>query len=416
MIPVLVSQLTDSKLVIGLVRALWAFGYYFPQLLTANMAESMPYKKPFVMLVGAVCERLPYLLVGLAVLFFAVSTPWLALAAVLFGIGLASSGAGLTMAPWLDLIAKVIPVQRRGIWLGLGQGLGQLMGVGGAYFVGRILVDYAFPSNFALLFFLAFAFTAVSWVGLALNREPRSEVTKKAAPFYVYLSRLTAVLKRDQNYRRYLISKSLMILGGMGTGFYAVYGAELFALDGRGIGLLTAVLVGTQAVLNPLCGLLADRAGHKVVLDSSALFSVLASSGALLVSGLAYPGTDWVQTSGTIAGQAGQPDAGPVWETVPFGLLLTFISLGAFLGAYHTSSLPISLEFSVPEDRPTYVGLTHTILAPVLVGGPILGGWLAGAWGFTAMFSISLAFGVVALFLMLFWVREPRRTKPYRVE
>ena len=108
------------------------------------MAESLPYKKPLVMLVGSVCERFPYLLIGFAVLFFAVSTPWLALAAVLIGIGLASSGAGLTMAPWLDLVAKVIPVQRRGIWLGLGQGLGQLMGVVGAYFVGRILVGYAF--------------------------------------------------------------------------------------------------------------------------------------------------------------------------------------------------------------------------------------------------------------------------------
>ena len=99
-----------------------------------------------------------------------------------------------------------------------------------------------------------------------------------------------------------------------------------------------------------------------------------------------------------------------------FGLLLTFISLGAYLAAYRTSSLPISLEFSVPKDRPTYVGLTNTLLAPILIGSPIVAGWLAGAWCFAALFSISLAFGVVALFLMLFWVREPRRTTPFIVE
>ncbi|MCY3710813.1 MAG: hypothetical protein OXG26_18125 [Caldilineaceae bacterium] len=35
-VPVLVSQLTDSKLVIGLVPAMWSLGLYLPQLLTAN--------------------------------------------------------------------------------------------------------------------------------------------------------------------------------------------------------------------------------------------------------------------------------------------------------------------------------------------------------------------------------------------
>ena len=136
-IPVLVSQLTDSKLVIGLVPAMSALGLYLPQLLTANWAESMPYKKPFVMLIGFFLERLPYLLIGLFVLFFSLSSPSVALIAVLVGIGLASSGAGLGTPPWLDMIAKVIPVHRRGIWLGLGHGIGQLMGVTGAYFVGR---------------------------------------------------------------------------------------------------------------------------------------------------------------------------------------------------------------------------------------------------------------------------------------
>ena len=117
------------------------------------------------MLIGFFLERLPYLLIGLIVLFFSLSSPSVALIAVLVGIGLASSGAGLGTPPWLDMIAKVIPVHRRGIWLGLGHGIGQLMGVTGAYFVGRILVSRAFPSNYALLFFLAFGFTVVSWVG-----------------------------------------------------------------------------------------------------------------------------------------------------------------------------------------------------------------------------------------------------------
>lgn len=404
-VPVLVSQLTDSKTVIGLVPAMWSLGLYLPQLLTANWAESMPYKKPFVMVIGFFLERLPYLLIGLAILFFAVESPTIALVAVLMGIGMASTGAGLGTPPWLDMIAKVIPVRRRGIWLGLGHGLGQLMGVAGAYFVGRILVSRAFPGNFALLFFIAFGFVVVSWMGLAATREPISEVTKKAVPLFSYLGRVSTVLKRDINYRRYLISKSLVNLGGMSAGFFAVYGTETFSLDGRGVGLLTAVLVGTQAILNPLCGLLADRVGHKTVLAGAAFFVVLAPLSALVFGG------------GAGAGPTADPAFPAIaFGTVPVGLVITFVFLGTFLAADHTSSLPIILEFSAPEDRPTYIGLTNTLLAPVLIGAPILGGWLAGALGFSAMFSVALAVGAMAFLLMVFWVREPRRTTPQRLE
>ena len=307
-------------------------------------------------LVGLACERVPYLLIGFAILAFALSAPVVALFAVLVGVAVASTGAGVATPAWLDMIAKVIPVHRRGIWLGLGHGLGALMGIVGAYFVGRILVSYAFPRNYALLFFLAFGFNFISWIGVSLTREPPSQVTKEAISLFRYLRRIMALLKQDDNYRRYLISKSLVNLGGMCVGFFAVYGAETFALDGRGIGLLTAILVGTQAVLNPLWGLLADRVGHKTVLVAAAFSIILAPFTALIAGGMA--------TSLSVGG-------------VPFTLLLTFIFLGAYLAGDNTSSLNIILEFCAPEDRPTYIGLTNSALAPMLILAPIFGG-LAG--------------------------------------
>ncbi|MDE0183171.1 MAG: MFS transporter [Caldilineaceae bacterium] len=406
-IPVLVSQLTDSKLAIGLVPAMWSLGIYLPQLLTASLAERMVYKKPFIMYLSLVVERLPYLLVGLAVLAFAATAPTVALIALLLGIAVASTGAGVAIPAWMDMVAKVIPTRRRGIWLGLGHGLGLMLGVLGAWFVGRVLVGYPFPGNYARLFFAGFGIMLISWVGLALTREPPSETTKEAIPLFRYLRGVGSVLKQDHNFRRYLISKSLVNLGGMSAGFFAVYGTELFALDGRGVGLLTAVLVGTQAVLNPLWGMLADRVGHKSVLTATALFIVLAPLSALLLHG-----------AGPEDAPGGAPAAAgiPFWGGVPLGLLLVFVFLGAYLASDHTSSLNIILEFSTPESRPTYVGLTNTLLAPVLICAPIFGGWFAGALGYAAMFRVSLAFAVVALCLMVLWVKEPRRTDPRRLD
>ena len=69
--PVLVSTLTDSKLAIGMIPAIWALGYYLPQLATASFTERLRYKKPFVMLVGSVGERFPYFFTAVAIWAFA---------------------------------------------------------------------------------------------------------------------------------------------------------------------------------------------------------------------------------------------------------------------------------------------------------------------------------------------------------
>src|SRR5690606_18010300 len=119
-------------------------------------------------------ERLPYLIIGLTVLWLAVDAPLATLAVVLLGLGMAAFGAGIATPAWFDMIAKVIPVERRGIWSGLGHSLGALLGIGGALYAGQILESYAYPLNFAILFGIAAVAIAISWVGLALNREPPS--------------------------------------------------------------------------------------------------------------------------------------------------------------------------------------------------------------------------------------------------
>ena len=66
------------------------------------------------------------------------------------------------------------------------------------------------------------------------------------------------------------------------------------------------------------------------------------------------------------------------------------------------------LEFCAEEDRPTYIGLTNTLLAPVLIVAPLLGGWLAGRIGYSNLFLIAAFFAAIGGLMMSFWVREPR--------
>lgn len=376
--PVLVNSLTDSKLAIGLIPAVFSLSFYLPQLLVANFSERLRYKKPFVMIIAGPGERGAYLLIGLSIWLWALAEPQLTLALFFLFLAIGAICSGTATPAWYDMIAKVIPVQRRGIWSGVSNSLGAFSAVAGALLVGYILETVAYPQNFAYVFFLAFAAWIVSYVGLALNREPPSPVVKERISFVRYLRQLPSILRRDANYSRFLISRSTMQLGAMATGFFVVYGQERFQLTGSDIGLFTAVLVGSQAVMNLVWGMVADRHGHKVVLASAPFVMALAVASA------------WLAPSAAL-------------------LTTTFVLLGAYLAADSVSSFNIIIEFCPPEDRPTYIGLTNTLLAPLLGLGPILGGWLATTAGYGGLFLAALAVALVGGLMMSLWVREPRR-------
>ena len=378
--PLLISNLTDSKIAIGLAPAIYSIAYYLPQLFAANHAERLRRKLPFVMLIGGLLERVPYLFAGLAILLFAESAPIVALLCLYLVIGLGAFGNGVATPAWFSMIGKVLPVNRRGIFFGVSEGLGTLMGIIGAIFVGRILDSMGYPLNFATLFLVAAIFMGISWIGLALNREPESPIVKEHIPFSHYFRRLPAILRDNRNYRRFLLSYCISRLSTMGVGFFIVYGNERFQLSGADVGLLTAILIGSQAAMQLLLGWLADKRGHKANLTISGFALALA---AVLVIGA----SDLI------------------------GLIPAFILLGVGLASDHVSRLNIILEFAVPEDQPTFIGLTNTLLAPVVFLAPIFGGWLADT-GFETLFTLMIVCGLAGGILLFTWVKEPRLLPP----
>ena len=276
------------------------------------------------------------------------------------------------------MIGKVIPTRRRGIFFGLADGGGLLMGVIGAYFVGRALDLVDYPGSFALLFLVAGLIHAVSWFSLSLTREPASEVVKQATPLRHYFRRLPALLRGHANYRRFLVAYALLRLSMMAVSFFIVFGNINFDLTGADIGLLNAIFIGSQAVLRLLFGWLGDRWGHKRNLAISASSMALASLFALASNDVA-------------------------------GLIPAFICLACAISSDMVSHANILLEFAAPADQPTYIGLTNTLMAPFTFVGPVIAGWLADAFDISLLFFVSLGFGVLGAGLLWRWVQEPRQ-------
>lgn len=378
-LPVYVSRLTDSKLAIGLLATIVSTGWLLPQLFTANWVQRLPRKKVVPVNVGLFTERLPILLMVPAA-WLASRSPKLALIAFFVCFAWHVLGAGVVAVGWQDMLAKVIPVYRRGRFLGITNFGGTATGVLGAMAAAWLLARYEFPQGYMLCFAAAATFIFISWVFLALTREPPQESQEPPVSQREYWKALPAILRADPNFRRYLISQVAASVGGMGIGFLAVYAAQRWQLtDSQASRFTTTMLIG-QALANLALGPLGDRKGHKRVLELSILFSAAAVAAASLAPA-------------------------PAWFHAVFALV------GMSTAGFMISGVMIILEFSAPERRPTYIGLCNTIVGMVGAVTPLVGGWLAGAIGYQPLFAISGTASLAALALLRWTVRDPREAR-----
>jgi MFS family permease len=373
--PLFISKLTDSPLPIGLVAAIAQSAWFLPQVFTANVVEQLPRKKPIVINLGFFLERLPMWMLVLSALVAGVS-PLLALLLFFTGYAWHGLGAGTIATAWQDLIARCFPVDRRGRFFGLANFLGAGMGVVGSAFSTWILGAAAFPSSFVYIFLIAASSLVMSWFFLSLTREPVQPISAPRQSNRQFLTGLPRIVRDDHNFRRFLVARSLLAVGNMGTGFVTVAAVGRWQVPDSTVGLYTAAYLIGQTAANLAFGLLADRFGHKLSLELGALASALAFVLACLAPS-------------------------PGWTFVVFALL------GISLGAVLVSGILVTLEFSAPARRPTYVGLANTVVGLVSLVAPLLASGLAGI-GYAWVFACSATASLAALIVMRWWVREPR--------
>jgi MFS family permease len=377
-LPLYVSHFTNSPLLIGLIPFLSTAGYLLPQLFSANAVERAPRKKFFPVTIGFFLERLPILLLAPAVYFLATGQPMLAVAMFFVLYAWHCFGAGVIIVGWQDMIAKLIPVIKRGRFFGITNFIGNGTGILGALAVPFILYKFAFPLGYVISFAIAAVLILLSWVFLSLTREPAVPSSKPPVSQLDYLRSLPEILRRDSNFRMYLLSQIIFSLSGMATGFLVVYTVRAWGLpDAEASGFTVALQIGL-ALANLFLGFLSDRKGHKLNLEICMALSAFS-----LILAIIAPSYLWF---------------------FPIFFLRGAVNAGTFI-----SGISIVYEFTDAENRPTYIGLANTIPGVAAAIAPLMGGWLAGAISYQAMFILAAIIGVISWVLLRFAVREPRQ-------
>ncbi len=374
-LPVFASTLTDSAVLIGLVPAVIQAGWFIPQLFTAEKVKSLKRLMPFTKAMALV-ERLPYLLLPLtAFLIHWLSEEmmiWFFIFVVIFR-GLAS---GFVALPWQEVIAMVIPSFARSRFFGVSRLLGQLLSLLGAALTGLILADVPYPDNYGISFVLGGFFIWLSFFFFIRTIEPESpegesdKLEEGAKPMRINLEVFMHVIRKDQNFRRYLISRIVFQLGSMASGFFAVYGIKAFNLPDEQAAVFSALMFITSIFGNLLWSVVGDRFGARNILIVSDSLRLVA----LLIAFFAPS----------------------IWIYYVVFALIGFCQTGWVIG-----DMILGMEIGTESDRPIYMGLARTVPGVVVLIAPVIGGGLVEWVGYPAMFLTALLLSLVGVFYLL---------------
>ena len=375
-LPAFAAHLGAPNVVIGAIPALMTIGWYLPPLFVAGYTQSLARKLPFIVRY-TIWERAPYLVLAAAA-FTLDAAPGLALLLLLAMLLVIAGTGGVLMPAWMDVVGGAIPTTLRGRFFAFAGVGASVAGLGAGLVTAWLLSAVPAPRSYGLCFLLCALFMAVSYAALTSVRETPVPAGRSVISMRGQLRRVPAILRGDANLVWYLAARACASVGTMAGGFYTVYAITALGAPAWQAGVFTTFMIGGKIVGDLTLGWVADHLGHRLVL-----------------------------ITGVVATVAGNALA--LWSPSIEALGVVFALLGVHFAANNVSGLNVLLEFAPSAaERPTYIGLGLTTVAPLAFAAPILAGLVADARGFPAVFVTAGVFGLAALTLYLARVRDPR--------
>jgi MFS family permease len=388
-LPAYLHLLSGSDFMVGLGQSLQQLGGVVSPVIGATQIEHRKRVLPVAMLMGTLM-RLQILGVALAGFFLHGTAALVTILVFLFLLGLFS---GPQSVAFQLLLAKVIPIARRGRLQALRNVTGGAIAAGLAWFAGRWLIQPKVLGNgYSTTFLLAFVLTSLGLTALRLlMREPEPPTVREKGRLIDRIRDFPALFAQDRGFAYFMLAQTLATAGRVAAPFYILFAGRSMALSGGNLGLVSLAFLGADTVTNMGWGLAGDRFGFR----STFVVSLLVWIAATLLLVIAPSSSGAAAASGFPLG--------------PQGLIFSaFFGLGAAQSGFMMSSQTMVLEFGAREDIAMRLALTTTAQGAVSAIGPLAGGIIASGLGYGVLFGASIGFLIAALIVLLTLVEEPR--------
>lgn len=373
-IPLFMMTLTDSAVILGLIPAIHSMGWQLPQLFMAQHTSKVTRFKPLVMML-TIHERVPFFGLALIALFSQYLGKDLAIALSLMMLVWQGIGGGLAGNGWQNLLAKIIPSSYLATFFGLQSSGSSLFTSLASVLAGLMLDKFTGSTGFTLIFTLAGIFTMISWLFLNMTRENEHEVVIHHGQDVPLTQLIKRTLSNNPGFSWFLVTRWLTQFSLVGIAFYVVYATRQFDMSKPMAGLMLGIMMFTQVIANPVLGWMSDRWNRKYVM----IFGLISGFFSCIIAAYA-PHLNWFYLVFVLAGIA---------NTVAWTIAIAFV-----------------MDFGYESDRPYFVGISNTIMAPATILAPVIGGWLADAINFRATFNLGAVCSLLAALILYFFVHQ----------
>ncbi|MDP3855880.1 MFS transporter [Phenylobacterium sp.] len=376
-LPAYLHMLSGSNLIVGLGLGLQQLGGVISPIVGANQVEHRTKVMPAALWMGGLA-RLQIIGMALAGWFLSGQSRVVAIIGFMFLFGLFM---GTQRVVFSMLLAKVIPISRRGRLQAWRNATGGVIAAGLAYLAGRYFIDAnLFGNGYSTTFLFAFFLTSLGLTALRLLMiEPEPPTVRAQMRLRDRMKEFPTLLA-DRGFLYFMVVQVLAIAGRMAVPFYVIYAATSIELSGKNLGLLSLAYLGADTISNLVWGYLGDKTGFRLIMLVSLVLWV--ASTVLLINA-----HDFVL------------------------IFAAFAGLGASQSGYMMSAGTMILEFGERDEMPMRIALSSTAEGIMASAGPLIGGLISASLGYGALFSVSIAFLLAGLIVLLLLVKEPRTAR-----
>jgi MFS family permease len=368
-LPLIVNYFGGSSMLVGFFAALLRGGAVVVQLFAAFHAQSYKLMMPYLRRIFFV-RFLAWFLIGVAIIIFGDNYPNITLASIGFGLFIFSFSAGFAAIYFREIMAKIFSHKFRGKTMAYRQFFSGAGGLLSGALAAWILESFEAPQSYGYLFIISSFIMGLGYIAFALVDEPiKEEVSKKERSFKEFLQNSYAILQADKNLQ-IQVSTFLLAYGYLiALPFIILDAQQKIDLDGVAIGsLITTQMIGAM-VSNFLWGKLSGDGKNILTARLSISLQIAATA---LVFG-----------------------ASSIYE-----YMLIFFLIGASMDGNRIASSNLILKIAPADKRPIYIALQMNIVSLGMFFS-IAGGAILHYFNYTALYSVSVAVLLGALYLSL---------------
>lgn len=375
-VPDYLFRLGGSNSAVGVLLFAGGVARFLSPLVGASRVAHRPLVKGTAIRIGT-WMRVQVLGMALAALLLPARLNLLAFAVFYCGFNFLNGLQGVVFGL---LMAKVIPITRRGRFIGVRDFAGGATATVVAWTAASWLGDVPFPTSHGLTYLVAFAFTSLGLVCFAAIREPRAPVDIEPRSLRATVGDVRHMLAHDAAFTWYCAARGLGALGLMAAPFLILaIGTAGDAIDARDLAHASVAFFVAGTGANLVWGVVADRAGFRLVflLGSAAWIGALA----------------WMSFVAPTSAAA-----------VPL-----FLLVGAAQSGIQMASINLVYELTEHAQLGVRIAVVNAIGELCAAIGPLVGGAIADAASYEMLYGTAMTFSMLAAACMFARVGPARR-------